>query len=94
VVDVVKAAAADASDPVSVVEDRGTAVHRWPLIDVMNCPAGRFVFVDMVKKRSDACRCRECNYRPSRDIEITDQRGRPGHQYTASSIATTCVCGR
>jgi len=76
---VVKAAAADASAPVSVVDARGIAVHSLPSMEVRNCPAGRFVFVDMVKRKSDAWRCRERNYRPSRDIEITDQR-RPGHQ--------------
>ena len=53
---VVKAAAADASAPVSVVDALGTAVHRWPLREVINCPAGRFVFVDMMKRKSDAWR--------------------------------------
>jgi hypothetical protein len=84
----VNAAAAVASAPVSVVEALGTAVHRWPLIDVMENPAGRFAFVDMVKTKSDACRCRECINQPSRDMEITDQR-RPGHQFTASTMAST-----
>jgi hypothetical protein len=85
---VVKAAADVASAPVSVVEALGTAVQRWPLIEVMENPAGRLAFVDMVKTKSDACRCRECINQPSRDIEITDQR-HPGHQYTASIIAPT-----
>jgi hypothetical protein len=84
----VNAAAAVASAPVSVVEALGTAVHRWPSIDVMENPAGRFAFVDMAKTKSDACRCRECINQPSRDMEITDQR-RPGHQFTASTIAST-----
>jgi hypothetical protein len=54
----------------------------------MKNPAGRFAFVDILKKKSDACRCRECKDQPSRDIEITDQR-RPGHQFIASIIAST-----
>jgi hypothetical protein len=85
---VVKAAAAVASAPVRVVDALGTAVHRWPSIEVMKDPAGRFALVDMVKRKSDGCRCRECINQPSRDIEIADQR-RPGHQFTASSIAST-----
>lgn len=87
------AAAAVASAPVSVVEALGTAVHRWPLIDVMENPAGRFAFVDMVKTKSDACRCRECINQPSRDMEITDRR-RPGHQFTASTMMASTMCSK
>lgn len=83
-----KAAAAVASDPVSVVEARGTAVHRWPFIEVMENPAGRFALFAMVERKSDACRCRKRRNQPSRDIEITDQR-RPGHQFTASTMASS-----
>lgn len=83
---VVKAAADAASAPVSVVDALGTAVHRWPSIEVMENPAGRFAFVDMMKRKSDACRCREGINQPSRDIGITDPR-RVGHQFAASSIA-------
>ncbi len=70
VVEVVKAAAAVASAPVSVVEALGTAVHRCPPIEVIENPAGRFALVDMVRMKSDACRCKECINQPSRDIEI------------------------
>jgi hypothetical protein len=83
---VVKAAADAASAPVSVVDALGTAVHRWPFIEVMENPAGRFAFVDMMKRKSDACRCREGMNQPSRDIGITDPR-RAGHQFAALSIS-------
>ena len=36
------AAAAIAKDPVKVVRERGTAVHRWPSMVVIENPAGRF----------------------------------------------------
>lgn len=36
------AAAAVAKDPVKVVRERGTAVHLWPSIVVIENPAGRF----------------------------------------------------
>jgi hypothetical protein len=49
---VVKAAAAVASAPVSVVDAFGIAVQRWPSIVVMEkAPAGRFALVDMVKTK-------------------------------------------
>ncbi len=82
----VKVAADAASAPVSVVDALGTAVHRWLSIEVMENPAGRFAFVDMMKRNSDACRCREGINQPSRDIGITDPR-RAGHQIAASSMA-------
>jgi hypothetical protein len=43
------AAVSVASLPVSVVNDLGTAVHRWPSIVVIKNPAGRFGLVDMMK---------------------------------------------
>lgn len=51
------AAAAVAKLPVKVVRERGTAVHRWPSIVVMENPAGRFALVDMLRKESDTSRC-------------------------------------
>jgi hypothetical protein len=51
---VVKAAADAASLPVSVVDALGTAVHRWPFIEVMENPAGRFAFVGMMKGKATA----------------------------------------
>jgi hypothetical protein len=42
------AAASVATLPMSVVAALGTAVHRWPLIEVMKNPAGR---VDMTRRK-------------------------------------------
>jgi hypothetical protein len=58
VVDVVLgvAAAAVARLAGKVVKDRGTAVHRWPSIEVIENPAGR----DMSRNESDASRYGEC----------------------------------
>lgn len=50
------AAAAVAKFPVRVVRDRGTAVHRWPSMVVMENPAGRFALVDMMKMKGDTSR--------------------------------------
>lgn len=46
------AAACVATAPVSVVEALGTAVHRWPLIEVMKNPAGRVALVDITRRKA------------------------------------------
>lgn len=40
-------------------DDFGMAVHLCPLIVVINCPAGRFALVDMVKKKCASSRYNE-----------------------------------
>ena len=71
VVDVVRAAAsvvvvAKEVSPAIVVSDLGTFVHRFPFIEVISNPAGRFAFIGMAK-RSNTSRYENVN-QPSRDI--------------------------
>lgn len=55
------AAACVAKAPVSVVDALGTAVHRWPLIEVMKNPAGRVGLVDMTRRKATPVAMKECN---------------------------------
>lgn len=66
-----------------MVRDLGTAVHRTPSIEVIENPAGRFAFVDMLKKGSDTSRWKERKLNRQGDGAI--QRA-PRPQVVVSSI--------
>ena len=50
-----------AAPPCTVVSVLGTAVHRMPLIEVIENPAGRFALVDMAERKAAPVAANECN---------------------------------
>lgn len=70
--------------PERVVRDLGTAVHRCPLIEVIENPAGRFGLVDIVRgKRATTV---AVQWGGNINLQGMELQRLPGHQVVASAM--------
>jgi hypothetical protein len=75
--------------PERVVRDLGTAVHRCPLIEVIENPAGRFGLVDIVRgQRATTVAVQWRKYQPSRDG--TTEAPRPSSRRFDHDVGDVC----